>query len=109
MVGAQPPRGTPDERPTLQFIHQRVSKENVDYRSNLRKKEERPSSLPITINAKKGKLKKVVLEEERFKTNISSFLICINLWLKFTVKTQASYQVIHLTLPMQARDPPYIL
>jgi len=101
---------TTDERLTLQLIRQKVFKENAAYRFNPEKTKGEsffPSAI-IKDKKKKNRFRRPVPDKEKFKTQISSLLICENLCLKFTVNTTISYHVTYLTLPLQGRDPPYI-
>jgi len=99
---------TPDERLTLQLIHQRVFKENPAYRFNPEKTKGKSFFPSAIIKAKKNGFEKPVPDREEFKIQIPSLLICENLYLEFTVNTGSSYQVTYLTLPLRGRDPPYI-
>ena len=105
---AQLQEGTPDEGPILQLIHQKIFKENVVHRFSPEKIEKESFSLFEIIKYKKNKFRKPVLDKEKFKIKISSFLIHKDFCLKSTANTTVSYHVKYLTLPLQGRDPPYI-
>lgn len=105
---AQQREKTPDERMTLQLIHQKIFRENVVRRFSPEKIKEESFPLFEIIKYKKNKFRKPVLDKKKDKIQISSFLIYKNFCLKSTANTTVSYHVTYLTLPLQGRDPPYI-
>jgi len=113
--GAQSSWGTLDEKPTLEFVRQGVSKENAAYRFNPEKREEEPPFLSFIIEGKKKEFRKFALGKGKSKSKAFPFLnresdfVSKNLWFEFTAQTELSHQVTHLNLCSQPRAPPYIL
>ncbi len=99
---------TPDEGLTLQHIHLEVLKENAVYRFNPEKTKGKTFSSSMIIKKKENKSRKLVPDKKNPRTQISSLLVCKNLYLGSAVNTAISYQIFHLALPLQGRDPPCI-
>ncbi len=99
---------TPDERLAPQLIRQKIFKENAAYRFDPEKTKGESLLPPAIVKGKKNTSKKSVLDKKKFKTQISSFFVHKNLYLKLIVNAGTSYQVAYLTLPLQGRDPPCI-
>lgn len=115
ITGAEPSWRALDQKPTLVFIRQRVSKEDGAYRFNLKKGEEKSPFLSVTTKGKKTGFKKFVLGEKKFQSENSSFPISKShsigeeFWLGFPTHAELFYQVAYINFWVEPRAPPFIL
>ena len=115
ITGAEPSWGALDQKPTLLFIRQRLSRETAAYWFYPQKREEKSRFLPPTIKGRKTGFERFVLDEKKFESKTSSFpisknhFICEYFALGFTPHTELSYQVAHINFWVEPRAPPSIL
>jgi len=115
ITGTEPSWRALDQKPTLVFIRQRVSKEDGAYRFNLKKGEEKSPFLSVTIKGKKTGFRKFVLGEKKCQSENSSFPISKShsigeeFWLGFPTHAELFYQVAHINFWVEPRAPPFIL
>ena len=115
IIGAEPSWRALDQKPTLVFIRQRVSRETAAYRFYPQKREEKSRFLLPTIKGRKTGFERFVLDEKKFESKTSSFPISKShsigeeFWLGFPTHAELFYQVAHINFWVEPRAPPFIL